>query len=71
MHVLIVKEGGAVWHCFCECNLYFGVLSKEDIRDPCSEHLAGLIHAHRQHAKIQNLLILDRELLAAQKDKLG
>lgn len=43
----------------CECGLRFGLLAKKDISDPCNERLAGLIHCHRQHAKIQSLLILE------------
>lgn len=70
-HVLICREmPGAlpIVEFRCECTLPFGILSKEEISDPCNERLAGLIHCHRQHAKIQALLIReDQALLAAQK----
>lgn len=73
-HVLICHEmpgDFTLVRCTCECGLLYGVLEKKDISDPCNERLAGLIHAHRQHAKIQNLLILDRELLAVKTSTLG
>lgn len=68
MHVMKRSRfdgGSSIW---CECGALIGLLSDEDINDPCSEKLAGLIHCHRAHAKIQALLILeDQALLAAQK----
>lgn len=53
--------------CSCECGLNFGLLLKEDISDPCNERLAGLIHCHRQHAKIQALLIREEDADPANK----